>query len=824
MMAQLLLAAVVAGAGVATAQQSNQYPQSQASDADQRWRLPLADKARIIQENITAAHEVEGTYVPSVPLPPDFTTTGNNGDMHTSSWTGSYILAAGFRLGWAREHGTPQDVEAALDHGGHVLGGITMLSRISGTPGLLARYVVHGHGMGPEERGVNNERNWWLQGKPPYQDFRYRSHPSHHNYHHMLRGLATYYYFLTKDNPNPSPRFRAQVDSVKALVTEMMNFAHKKNNMVLIREDGSVSAQQILSGVPSGRPSTKGMMATNSLRWGYWITGDRWYKQKYDELVARYNYRNAGTVPPDQWQVAGSGMETPDFDDTEHIMASLWLTYQVEDDQQLKDFYRMAATNIFASKRAYKRSPVNYFYAAITGDRTGADLPGALETMRLFPSDWTILPIMNSIRTDIQLSPNSDREGYGNLTGRTGTAGVLPFNQQPYDNAFSWKNDPFQLDRYLAREITSFAVSAEDPSVMLMSDASGELYLSRTAGDTWEVHTRPVGAAVRGVTFAANKNRVVVIATDKGIYWSQGGGYNGWTHVTVGSDTGAVQVMVDPDNANVVWAVMGDGVYRSEDLGIEEVGKAWTKVSRPFPGAETGLHVWGVKPGANARVYVSSGGRIYSHAVGDDRWVLAPRDAEDYHYLPTFRRIAVSPADPNLAFAVLNLNVWGSDTPIVLRTVDGGRNISIIGTTFSRLTPGQYIPVEGSGLAGVSVTNIAFDRQDPRLVYAAAKQGFYRSEDGGVTWQPSNSGLRIPLVYNVFAPRETPGKVYVTTPAGVCASTDQGRTWSRPIVVLNGPGTRRIDRGGMCYLVGYWPGRYFGLLPDDVANASPDTW
>lgn len=816
MMAQLLLAALVAGSGVASAQS-----QSQARNEDQKWRVALAEKERIIQQNIYERHDIEGTYVPMVPIPPDFTTTGNNGDMHTSSWTGCYILSAGFRLGWARERGTAADVEAALDHGGKILGGITMLSRISGTPGLLARYVVYGHGMGPEERGVSNERNWWIQGKPPYEHFRYRSHPSHHNYHHMLRGLATYYHFLTRDNPNPSPRFRAQIDSVKALVGEMMNFAYKSHDMVLYREDGSVSAQQLLWGRRETRPSTRALMATNTLTWAYWITGDRWYKQKFDELVREFSYRTAGEVPPDQWQIGRGGMRTPDWDDTEHILASIWVTSQIETDQQLKDFYRMAASNIFASKRYAKRSPYNYFYAATAGDRDGADLPGALETLRLFPSDWTLYPIMNSIRTDIPLDPRSDTEGYGNVTGREGVGSILPFNEQRYDNAYTWKNEPHGLDGYLAREITSMAVSGEDPYVWFVTDAGGALYLSRDGGKTFETHDVPPGASVRSVTFAARKNRVAVIATNKGLYRTQSGGYHGgWHHVTVGADTGAVQVMVDPDNPNVVWAVMSDGVYRSEDLGIEEVGKAWEKVSRPFPDRETGQRVvWGARPGAAAVIYATSGGRLYRHAVGATKWTLLRPDMEDYHHIPSYHEIAPSPADPNMALVRMNLNVWGMDWPLVVRTLDG-QTMKVTGWTVERYS----VPSEGSGLDGAPVNSVAFDPQSPRTIYAGGGKGFYRSTDNGLTWQLSNAGLRIPLVYRVFAPKELPGKLYVSTPAGVHLSTDGGRTWNSPFLVLNGPGVRRADRGGMGYLVAYWPARYFGFVSDEEANRPPEQW
>ena len=799
---QLALLAVV---GCAFAQS-----QSQASNEDQKWRVPLAEKAEIIQQNILDVHDVEGTYVPTVPLPPDHTVLGVNGDMHTSSWTGCYILAHGFRLGWAREYGTPADVEAALNLGGRTLGGITMLSRISGTPGLLARYVMYGHGVGPEERGYNNARNWWFQGKGEYRDFRYRSHPSHHNYHHMLRGLGIYYYFLTKDNPNPSPREQAQIDSTRMLVREMMEFAYKSNNMVLIREDGSVSAQQLLSGVAEGHPSTKALMATNCLKFGYWITGDRWYRDRYRELVERFNYRDAGVIPPDQWQGGSSGLRTPDFDDTEHTLASLWLVSQIEEDQQLKDFYLMAISQIFASKHDKKRSVFNYIYAGATGNLGDADLPGALETMRLFPSAWLILPIMNSIRTDIEVGETM----YG-----LGTIGVLPFNQQPYDNAYTWKGNPYALDRYLAREITALTVSGEDPYVWMLADA-GALYITRDNGETFEVLDKPDGVAVRDVTFAANKNRVAVIAADDGVYWTQRGGYGpSWIRAEIGAPDSAVsRVLLDPGNPNVVWAIAADGVYRSEDLGIEEVGKAWTKVSRPFP--VTDEVVFGVVPGENAIIYATSRGRIYHHALGAATWTMMERDTEEYHILPEYQAIIGNPRDPRNAYFLMQLTVWGREWPLLLRTTDAAQSIAVTGLTLPR----PYFPSEGTGLEQAGMMTIAFDQRNPQTVYGAGKGGFFRSDDGGVNWRQSNTGLRIPLVYNVIPPPEHPGKLYASTPAGLHVSTDGGESWSSPILVLNGLGTRRTDRGGMGYLVAYWPARYFGLISDEEANRPPEEW
>lgn len=784
------------------------WAQSQASNDIQKWRMPLGEKAAKIQGDILKIHDVEGTYVPYVSLPPDHTVLGRNGDMHTSSWTGCYLTGIAFRLGWARKSGTRQDIDSALETGGRILDGIAMLSRISGTPGLLARYVMYGHGVGPEERSFDNARNWWFQGKGKYEHFRYRSHPSHHNYHHVLRGLAHYYYFLTKDNPAPTGRERAQIELTAALVRELMEFAYKKNNMVLIREDGTVSAQQLLTGVAEGRPSTKSLMATNCLKFAYWITSDAWYRERYQELVERFKYRSAGVVPPDQWQGSSLGLQTPDHDDTEHTLPSLWLAAQIEEDPKLRAFYKMAITQIFSSKRDHKRTPFNFFYAAGTGDTGGADMAGALETLRLFPSDLTVLPIMNSIRSDIKtVQRGSARE----------TASVLPFNQQPYDNAYTWKANPFQLDRFPAREVASLSISSEDPYVWLLCDSRGTLYRTLDGGKSFQVHDQPAGSKVHSVTFAAGRNRVAVIATDKGVYWTQQGGYNGtWQRASLGpAGQSARRVLLDTENRNVVWAIASDGVYRSEDLGPEGVGKVWNKVSRPFPGEHD--TIYGVGSGRRNMIYATSRGKIYRHEVGAPGWTLTPRDAEDYHMIPEFRDVVVSPSNPESVFFLLSLEVWERSWPLVLHSTDAASSVAVTGMRLSR----PYLPSKGSGLDNVRMHRIAIDPRREGTVYGASDKGFCRSDDGGMTWRILNKGLRIPYAYGVFAPAEAPGKLFLSTPAGLHSSIDSGATWSKPILVLNGTDARPTDLGGMGYLVAYWPGRYFGFIDDKEAARTP---
>lgn len=792
--------------------------QDQSRDKDLRWRLPLQEKETVIQTDISARHLVEGTYVPTVPIPSDgspvdHSTTGITGDMHASSWTGCYLAALSFRYGWAKEKGTAADVETALELCGQALNGLDILTHITGIPGLLVRKVVHGHGPAVEERirdrNSVNARDEWHQGVGEYRDLRYRGHPSHHNYHHVLRGLSIWYYFLQKDNPNPSSAEKEQMEKVELIVKEMMEYGYKAHDLTLMTVDGRVSTH-LVWGIPEGQPSTRALMATNCLKFAHWITRDEWDKEKYDECVALYGYRKAGDWPPEKWQGYYGESEAPDHDDTEHTLSSLWLVHKLEEDPKLKESYRMAVSSIFESKKNEMRSPFNYFFASVTGEEENADLSGALETLQLYPSVTLTYPFKHSIRSDIETT--STRYGKG-------TKGVLPFNEQPLDNAYDWKGNPYQLDRWESREITSLAISDEDPMVWFLADSEGTLYQSLDGGETFRVADYHREGRVRQVTYAGNKSRIVLLATDRGIYRTETGGHqNDWRHVAVGPSNEATGVLTDSEDPNVVWAIMRDGVYRSIDLGRNEIGKAWEPVSGPMPTDEE--IVYGMSTGVEPMIYATIGGRVYRRGLRDLGWNMSPIDAEDYHILPSFLDVEISPHDPKTGFLLLNLNVWGRDWPLVLRTSDGGNSLKVVGWKLPR----PYLPSEGSGLEWSRIVNLTIDPQDPNTIYAASPRGVYRSTDGGSVWQLSRKGLRIPSVFAVFAPKQTPGKIYCTSPAGLHVSEDSGETWGDPILVLNGPGVNRVERGGLGFLMGYWPGRYFGYITDTQARLSPDKW
>lgn len=82
-----------------------------------------------------------------------------------------------------------------------------------------------------------------------------------------------------------------------------------------------------------------------------------------------------------------------------------------------------------------------------------------------------------------------------------------------------------------------------------------------------------------------------------------------------------------------------------------------------------------------------------------------------------------------------------------------------------------------SGSGGIR-TPVVVDRADPDLMYVAtSRDGFFRSTDGGQTWQESNSGIVFKEVWSLEQ-HPTTGSIYVgTAPGSIFQSTDTGLTW-----------------------------------------------
>ncbi len=80
--------------------------------------------------------------------------------------------------------------------------------------------------------------------------------------------------------------------------------------------------------------------------------------------------------------------------------------------------------------------------------------------------------------------------------------------------------------------------------------------------------------------------------------------------------------------------------------------------------------------------------------------------------------------------------------------------------------------------ANRTVNGFAVSPADPKIMYAAVRDGLFKSTDGGEAWMAVGNGWRN-LAAVAVNPKD-PGVVFVATAEGaIFRSPDAGKTWER---------------------------------------------
>ncbi len=80
--------------------------------------------------------------------------------------------------------------------------------------------------------------------------------------------------------------------------------------------------------------------------------------------------------------------------------------------------------------------------------------------------------------------------------------------------------------------------------------------------------------------------------------------------------------------------------------------------------------------------------------------------------------------------------------------------------------------------ANRTVTGFAVSPADPKTIYAAVRDGLFKSTDGGTTWLALGKGWRN-LAAVALNPKD-PNVVFIATAEGtIFRSPDGGKTWER---------------------------------------------
>ena len=197
-------------------------------------------------------------------------------------------------------------------------------------------------------------------------------------------------------------------------------------------------------------------------------------------------------------------------------------------------------------------------------------------------------------------------------------------------------------------------------------------------------------------------------------------------------------VVVDPQNPDVV-------VVGGNSIGF---GILW----RPLPPS---AHT------ANRGIFkTTDGGKTWNKVLTNDD-TLGVVD------------LCSDPGDPRTLYAVLYRPASGSGDSEVPATSEIVKSVDA-GSTWNPLVT-KGLPDKGRGRLGIAVA----PGTNGRRLYAIMEQGFFRSDDGGATWQQSTKDPRVlgsPYFSRVFVDPQNPDVLYVAQ-TSLYRSTDGGQTF-----------------------------------------------
>lgn len=304
--------------------------------------------------------------------------------------------------------------------------------------------------------------------------------------------------------------------------------------------------------------------------------------------------------------------------------------------------------------------------------------------------------------------------------------------------------------------------------------AGSGVFKSTDAGKTWTNMGLADSHHIGKVLIDANDPNIVYVAAmghqwtpnrERGVFKTTDGGRT-WTQALFLDDvTGAIDVVMDPSNHNVLYASMWQietgprsGIYRSTDAGA-----TWKKLGNGLPTGLIGRSNIDIAPSRTQTVYVYLdnrapltggpagrayvGGEVYRSDDRGDSWRKANTD--DLYpvfsvYGWKFCDVRVSPDNPEEIYILGNR---------AFHSTDGGRTYARIGETIRRLRETEGLVMH------LDHHEIWIDPADPNHILLGNDGGVMSSYDRGRSWLHMNT-IPVGQFYSVAVDMAEPYNIY----------------------------------------------------------------
>jgi photosystem II stability/assembly factor-like uncharacterized protein len=315
--------------------------------------------------------------------------------------------------------------------------------------------------------------------------------------------------------------------------------------------------------------------------------------------------------------------------------------------------------------------------------------------------------------------------------------------------------------------VDSLAVDRSDPKtlfagVWVVDHPDGGVYISHDGGRTWAESAGMHGQAVLSLKQARGNANELVAGTLRGVYRSLDKGAH-WEKISPPGSTEIHEVesiAIDPFDAGIIYAGTWHLPWKTTDGG-----KTWKSMSTGLI-VDSDIFSMYVDPDQPRLMYLSACSGIYrSDDFGED-----------------FRKVNGIPMAARRTRAIV-MDPASSDT-VYAGTTEGLYKTTNGGKSWQRTTPGDVI-----------VNDVYVDPRNPQHVLLATdRSGVLASDDGGMTFEPSNMGYSQRQVAALLTDAKDPGTIYAGVIndkrfGGVFLTTDYGRSWKQ---VSDGLGGRDV--------------------------------